>query len=406
MNTPAIYDRLAELAFRKIKDELTQQDEQELADIFEKSPEKKALFEQLIDPAYMAAQLRIVDEFDVDAAWQEYVREAEVVKQQHEPDANETRQMYNAHTGIFPKKWSWILNLLAAAVAVGVVLGYFYFKEEKKTAIVQLNKKVTFDSAALANSVAMIVQANGSELLIGKEQSGIVATIGNTQFQMNKEVLLLPNMPAGVVIKTMPGKQLPFLLSDSTRGWLSGNSELHFTDGFTAGNRTMVLKGESYFDVKKGIVPFAVKVRNMELKVVGTRFSISAYDKKVVKTTLYKGKVELTAGGEKMLLSENEEAVFENNRFSKKILSQTSTERENATKTGYFLVDGKIKAVLDEVAGNYNRNIRYIGNIPEKEYYGYARRNIPIDSLLKILSNVMSTRLTVVSDDIVADFTN
>lgn len=77
MNTPVINDRLAELAFKQIKDELTPVDEQELADLFEKFPEKKMLYEELIDPRVMVERLRLVDELDIDAEWKEYEREAD-----------------------------------------------------------------------------------------------------------------------------------------------------------------------------------------------------------------------------------------------------------------------------------------------------------------------------------------
>jgi hypothetical protein len=70
-----IEDRLAELAFKKIKDELTPEEGGELAVMFEKTPSTKVLFEELIDPLNMAKTLRTIDELDVDATWLEYQRE-------------------------------------------------------------------------------------------------------------------------------------------------------------------------------------------------------------------------------------------------------------------------------------------------------------------------------------------
>lgn len=88
MSTSAIDERLAEFAFKKIKNQLTHEDEQELADIFEKSPEKKALFEELIDPAYLGGELKLIDELDVDAVWKEYEQEDAAAVPQHKPGAD------------------------------------------------------------------------------------------------------------------------------------------------------------------------------------------------------------------------------------------------------------------------------------------------------------------------------
>ncbi len=41
MNIPTIYDRLAELAFRKLSGQLSEEEEQEIENIIGDSPEKK-----------------------------------------------------------------------------------------------------------------------------------------------------------------------------------------------------------------------------------------------------------------------------------------------------------------------------------------------------------------------------
>jgi ferric-dicitrate binding protein FerR (iron transport regulator) len=386
MNIP-IYDRLAELAFKKISGRLSEEEEQELKDIFEKSPDQKELFHKLTNPAHVAAQLRIMDELDVDASWEKFIEE----------------------TRPHPKRWGWKQYLVAASIVliIGSLGLYLLYSKDNKTAIVKGANKSSTGNTVIKDSAAMIVGADGTEVLVGKDQEGIVAYIEDKPVQIKDGILIIPEIEsAGPILRSLPGKELQVQLSDGTRVWLSGSSELNFHKGFAAAKRTLALKGEGYFEViKKGRVPFTVRVGDMDATVMGTMFTISAYENGPVTTSLFEGKVNLSAGEKNMVLSKNEEAIWANNEFSKRALPKTSEDKMKGKKDGNFLFEDKIKTVLDEVAKIYNCEIVYKGDVPDKEYIGKFPRNMPIDSLLRHLSTSMVIDLTLQGNKIVADFT-
>lgn len=390
MNIP-IYDRLAELAFIKISGRLSEEEEQELKGIFEKSPDQKELFDKITNPSYVAAQLRIMDELDVDASWEKYLQDT------------------HPHPQPYPKRWGWKQYLVAASIVLvtASVALYLLYSKDTEPAIVKGANSPSTGTAVIKDSLATIIGANGAEVVIGKDQSGIVAYIDEKPVQMKDGVLFIPDIEAkGPLIQSPPGKELKMLLSDGTMVWLTGNSELNLHDGFTAAKRKLALKGEGYFEVtKKGGVHFGVRAGGIDATVLGTRFTISAYDTGPVTTSLFEGKVDLRAGKKNIVLSENEEAVWENSQFSRRGLPKTSEDKVEGKKRGFFFFEDKIKTILDEVAKIYNCEIVYKGDVPDKEYLGKFARNMPIDSLLKHLSSSMVVDLTLHGNKIVADFT-
>ncbi len=111
--------------------------------------------------------------------------------------------------------------------------------------------------------------------------------------------------------------------------------------------------------------------RGMDVTVWGTSFTVSAYDEKgPVTTSLFSGKVTLTAGDRSMLLLPKEVAVFENNEFSKKKLTKRSVDRMEGMKAWQFIFDGDMKSILEEVAKNYDCTIEYIGKMPGSKFEG------------------------------------
>ncbi len=89
------------------------------------------------------------------------------------------------------------------------------------------------------------------------------------------------------------GNRSQIVLPDSTKVWLNNDTRLEFPQKFRTASREVKLTGEAYFEVKHDSRrPFFVVVENSRIKVLGTRFSVSAYpDDPVIETSLIEGKV-------------------------------------------------------------------------------------------------------------------
>ncbi len=115
------------------------------------------------------------------------------------------------------------------------------------------------------------------------------------------------------------GKRSVLTLADGTRIWLNSGSKLVYPSQFDARRREVYLEGQAYFSVTHAEnAPFYVHTKDMEVKVLGTEFDVSAYDDDpYTATVLTKGSVELTTqrqalfGSKKTKITPGTRAVFD-----------------------------------------------------------------------------------------------
>lgn len=126
------------------------------------------------------------------------------------------------------------------------------------------------------------------------------------------------NLPIYRTVVVPYGERTVVELPDSTRIWLNSGSTLVYPELFAGGQRQVYLEGEGYFDVRHNEdQPFFVQLRDMEIKVLGTEFNVSAYtDDESANVMLVKGSVELRLSGDsssedvKARLAPHEMAVY------------------------------------------------------------------------------------------------
>jgi transmembrane sensor len=112
------------------------------------------------------------------------------------------------------------------------------------------------------------------------------------------------------------GTRTKLLLPDGTQVWLNSNSKLDYAEDFNTASREVVLEGEAYFDVIKDKQrPFIVHASDLDIKVLGTAFTIKSYPQDAtVEATLLRGAIEVSRKGHpntpRVLLKPNEKLVF------------------------------------------------------------------------------------------------
>ena len=89
------------------------------------------------------------------------------------------------------------------------------------------------------------------------------------------------------------GQKSTLLLPDGSKVWLNAASSLKYPPQFINGKREIQLVGEAFFDVVKDPEkPFIVKTSDIDVKVFGTSFNVSAYpDDGFTETTVVTGLV-------------------------------------------------------------------------------------------------------------------
>lgn len=106
------------------------------------------------------------------------------------------------------------------------------------------------------------------------------------------------------------GTHADVILSDGTRIFVNAGSKLIYPREFGDGRREVLLEGEAYLEVAPDAErPFIVKAKGMDVRVLGTRFDVQAYeDAEDVSVILVQGRVEvdMKLTGERVLLRPDE----------------------------------------------------------------------------------------------------
>ena len=138
------------------------------------------------------------------------------------------------------------------------------------------------------------------------------------------------------------GSRSVITLADGSKVWLNAGSRLIYPSEFVDKRREVFLVGEAFFDIAKDEShPFYVKTTDVEIKVLGTQFNVSAYPEDYsVQTALAEGRVELSrvnAGllEKKIQLSPGELAYF-NKKSRETIIYKVDLEYYTLWTDGLF----------------------------------------------------------------------
>lgn len=163
-----------------------------------------------------------------------------------------------------------------------------------------------------------------------------------------------------IIYATANGERKTLQLPDGTLVILNGGSTVVIEESFNKSSRNVSLQGEAYFDVKPDTsLPFIVYTAYMDVRAVGTAFSIKAYPlEKTAETVLINGLVEVT------LKEENNKKVLLQpyQKVSVKGLLQSAPGQSAIVATPVYDTTGVIRQVtaqgeveVSEIAWTQNR---------------------------------------------------
>jgi hypothetical protein len=175
-------------------------------------------------------------------------------------------------------------------------------------------------SEPISNNEVKLIRSDGEKILLTEEKSVIKFAGGqllvNNQLLESAKKQKNENNVMGQLIVPY-GKSSEIILADGTKVYLNAGSRFVYPEEFQDKNREVFLSGEAFFEVAHDKEhPFIVQTTDIRVKVLGTRFNVSAYPTDdVIETVLTEGKVKLGQNGtvffpETMELNPNQLAVF------------------------------------------------------------------------------------------------
>jgi len=224
-------------------------------------------------------------------------------------------------------KRSLVLRSLMKYAAVAIVFAAIgglvvYLNTGKDTYYQQFAEQIIRVPAS--GSGPVLITSNGQNVDLKKSNSNIDYSQNGTIVLNNDSVIPAlkdePNVMNQLIIPY--GNQSRLVLSDNTVVWLNAGSRLVYPSRFEDKTREVLLFGEAFFEVSKDEKkPFIVKTSDLQIKVLGTQFNISAYtEDKVIQTVLKEGSVSISNNNSglferDLVLKPNQMASF--NRTSK-----------------------------------------------------------------------------------------
>ncbi|MCK0147278.1 DUF4974 domain-containing protein [Arenibacter sp. F26102] len=187
---------------------------------------------------------------------------------------------------------NWRVVSSVAAILVGLLMvGYFYFQNSSQLLNDAIpNNVITLESE---DGSIKIIEENGSVTLTNSDGSVLGKQAGNELVYSNSEEV------EKLVYNTLSvpfGKTFELRLSDGTKAHLNAGSSLKYPVKFLKDQkRNVFIIGEAFLEVAKdSLRPFIVNTGKMSVRVLGTKFNVSAYpEDETSEVVLVEGAVSL-----------------------------------------------------------------------------------------------------------------
>lgn len=199
---------------------------------------------------------------------------------------------------------------------------------------------------------------------------------------------------ADMVIESPLGSHLKLHLPDGTLVWLNAGSKITYSQGFGVVDRKLSLEGEGYFEVTRNEnVPFEINTKEVNLKVLGTKFNFKNYpDEDEVTVSLIEGRVAL----------HNELKVMPELYLEpdEKMVLDKQTGRMSKSKTIAALIQKSwinddlcfdeelLKNIAKELMRSYNVKITVADSLENRPFYGnFKKTDNTVEDILKAISS-------------------
>jgi len=191
------------------------------------------------------------------------------------------------------------------------------------------------------------------------------------------------------VVKADAGQIANVVLPDQTEVWLNSGSYIRYSNAFALKNREIELFGEAYFSVTKNPeMPLVVTGSDIEVKVLGTKFNVSAHpEDQYFSVTLEEGKVELISGHFNEALEPNQLAVF--NKNTKELdIKQVNVEHYTSWKDGIInIYNLPLEELVLKLSKRYNQ--KFVVEEEAKQIrYTYTIKNEPLSDILRLMETI------------------
>ncbi len=244
----------------------------------------------------------------------------------------------------------------------------------------------------------ILVLANKEKIELASDKEPNVVVLKNQDAILVNNDSIIKNEPSQGTAQnvyneiTVPyGKKVTLQLADGTKVQLNAGSQFAFPQSFNGKYREVHLVGEGFFEVSKNEKqPFIVSTAKVDVKVLGTKFNLSAYSSDIFcETVLLEGKVEIQGKGklfnDRIDLAPNQKAVYSNDT---KQLTKSNVSNADIyttwTNGWYDFSNEKLDRVLGRLERFYNVKFIYDKSLIENALPVSGKLDLK-DSILEVM---------------------
>lgn len=200
------------------------------------------------------------------------------------------------------------------------------------------------------------------------------------------------------------GLKSSITLSDGTKVTLNAGSTLTYPTAFTSGPREVSICGEAFFEVAHDDKhPFIVKAEDINVKVLGTKFNVKAYeDEDNIEVTLKEGKVGVGLNMEKLIpIMPGQQIKYSktDKSFSKR---KVSLNNYTAWVCGKFYFTSRpLEKIAKQLERNFNVHIEILGDdLKKATFTGDFIRGENLEQILRVMTVNRPIKYTIEGDQI------
>lgn len=330
---------------RYTRGELSKEEEKGIEQVLLEVKEMNTLVEELKDKNRIEHEMHIIAKFDTERALSKLKNRKQVKRR-----------------GIL----SWIAA--ASVVVIGGVSAWILLSQEPDVDNLSVTEK--FESG---KAIVTLEMASGLKYRLDTLSSVVRNNRVNVAFNNNDGVLKIKEQDSladgttkeiGYNTVNVPyGGTYTVELCDGTKVYLNSGTTLEFPSRFDGKVRSVILKGEAYFDVARNVSkPFVVEVDEMKVKVLGTSFNVKSYvDEPGVYTTLVEGSVAILRDGQPEKKIKPGEQAYYNKGVGTLSIAEVDVNEFTSWKDGvFYFKDIALEEILRIVSRWYDLEVFYM----------------------------------------------
>lgn len=302
------------------------------------------------------------------------------------------------------RKKSYHLFRIATGVAAMVCLCFwgareFYLKDKQEINYFAIIESI--ESANGSSKEVELVLSDDKKIAISEKESQV-------EYSQEGDINVNSRKVADVIKKKehtktlnqliVPyGKRSSITFSDGTRIWVNSGSKVVYPAVFGKEKREIFIEGEVYLDVMHDEKwPFIVKTQQMDVRVLGTSFNVSAYkDEPNLQVTLVEGKVKVnTNNNHSGVLSPNQQFTY-NSRTDEASVQTVDVNSYIAWKSGYYqFTKQPLNIVFQKLSRYYGIQIEWDEVVGELVCSGKLDFKDDLNEVLSNLENAAPIQVT------------